>query len=272
MKNADGRKVEATYGGKVKKDKSGNYYYDTGTDKKITVTDPSTGKTFVVSENKVKWVTTGTAKITQKSTKMAETNDARTLLSDNPSAIEIAYASYANHMKSLGNAARKLSLLETGITKDSTAAKTYEKEVASLQEKLTIAKTNSPKERAALRIATSRIQAQKEKNPNMEAEDLKKAKAAAMNQARIETGASKTKVTFTEKEWTAINKGAISNTLLEELLDNADDSYKKLATPKTSKLSSSKQSLIKMLYASGFSYEEIADRVGVSTSAISSYV
>ena len=272
MKNADGSKVEATYGGKVKKDKSGNYYYDTGTDKKISVTDSSTGKTFVVSENKVKWVTTGTAKITQKSTKMAETNDARTLLSDNPSAIEIAYASYANHMKSLGNMARKLSLLETGITKDSTAAKTYEKEVASLQEKLTIAKTNSPKERAALRIATSRIQAQKEKNPNMEAEDLKKAKAAAMNQARIETGASKTKVTFTEKEWDAINKGAISNTLLEELLDNADDSYKKLATPKTSKLSSSKQSLIKMLYASGFSYEEIADRVGVSTSAISSYV
>ena len=59
---------------------------------------------------------------TQKSTKMAETDDARTLISDLGTPMEIVYADYANKMKSLANQARK-EIMTTGKLKYSATAK-----------------------------------------------------------------------------------------------------------------------------------------------------
>ena len=73
---------------------------------------------------------------TQKSTKMAETDDANTLVSKYKHPMELVYADYANSMKSLANKAR-LEMANTGkIAYDRNARKVYQEEVKSLNEKL----------------------------------------------------------------------------------------------------------------------------------------
>ena len=61
--------------------------------------------------------------------------------------------------------------------------------------------------------------------------------------------------------------------MLQSLLANADkDSYMSLALPKTNKISDAKQARIKSLYKAGWTQEEIADAVGVSSSTVSNIV
>lgn len=78
---------------------------------------------------------------TQKSTKMAETRDARTLSSGTPQ--EEVYADYANYMKALANRARK-EMVGTGkIAYSSSAKAAYQSEVDSLMGKLNLALRNA---------------------------------------------------------------------------------------------------------------------------------
>ena len=104
-------------------------------------------------------ITTKTKYRTQKSTNMAETDDAYTLVSEARHPMELLYADYANSMKALGNEARK-EMLSTGkIAYNKSAADTYKQEVSSLNSKLNDAKKNSPRERAAIRMANVEINA-----------------------------------------------------------------------------------------------------------------
>lgn len=210
--------------------------------------------------------------VKEKSTKMSETKDAFLLSSGTQK--EAAYAQYANSVKDLGNKAR-LEYLKTGNLKyDPSANKTYAAEVASLDNKLRIAKSNAPKERMAQLIANSIVKAKKEDNPDMDKDELKKVKSQALAKARVQTGANKHRVDITEKEWEAIQAGAISSNKLTDILKNTDtDKIRKLATPKaTNTLNSAQQSRIKSLTASGATIEQIASALGVSTTTVVKYM
>ena len=94
---------------------------------------------------------------TQQSTKMAETDDAYTLVSYRRTKAELAYAKYANKLKSLANEARK-ELKATGTLKYSPEAKkAYEPEVTRLQSALALANSNKPRERQAQVLANAKI-------------------------------------------------------------------------------------------------------------------
>lgn len=255
MKDANGKDIYATTDGKVIKNKDGSYTYDRGSGKDI-------------------WETRGYKARTQKSTKMYEASDARTLLSDTPNEIERAYADYANHMKALGNQARKESL-RVGTLKTSKEAKQrYSTEVESLKTKLVEARKNAPRERKAQLIARSMVNAAYTENPEMDSDDRKKVRSQAISSAREITGAKRHMVTFTEKEWEAVNKGAVSENFLTQLLDKADqDNYLQLAMPKENRISDAKRSRILALYNAGWSYSEIAKAVsGVSISSVANIV
>jgi len=90
------------------------------------------------------------------------------------------------------------------------AKKVYANEVTSLDIKLDIAKRNKPMEREAQRVATSIIQRKQESNPNMDDDDLKKTRNQALATARVRTGAKKIPVELTDREWEAIQAGAVS--------------------------------------------------------------
>ena len=232
---------------------------------KLYYTDPKTGKE---------------KKRTQKSTQMAETDDAYTLSSGHIT--EERYAKYANYMKNLANTAR-LEMANTKDIKYNASAKiVYHNEVESLNKKLAIALQNAPKERAAQRIANSRVEAKKKamEDKGMTQKeikaDLKKISQKEIIAARIKVGASgkDTRIDITDREWEAIQAGAISASKLNSILNHTDtDKIKERAMPRQQKaLSTAKINKIQQMQKNGYTLDEIASAIGVSTSTVSNYL
>ena len=220
---------------------------------------------------------TGKTKVRmQPSTKMAETDDAYTLVSDANTPQERAYADYANKMKSLANQARK-EMVNTGrISYSASAKETYKNEVNELEARLNVALKNAPRERQAQVIAKSVVEAKKQANPDMSKSEIKKEGQRALIAARTRVGASgkNTKIQFTDRQWEAIQAGAISENKLSQILSFADmDSVRERATPRSkTTLSQTKINKVKSMQASGYTTAQIADAVGCSTSTVSKYL
>lgn len=232
-------------------------------------------------------VTTTTKYRTQKSTRMAETDDAYTLVSEAKHPMEMVYADYANSMKALANKARK-EMVSTGKIKYSSSAKnTYQAEVDSLMGKLNTALLNAPRERAAQRMANyevdSRIKSIMDANPGMTRKeaakviDVKKASQQATTANRKAVGSASRRdrnIDITDREWEAIQAGAISENKLKQILNNTDaDKLRERATPRTTtSLSQAKVNRIKAMSNSNYSLSQIANALGVSPSTVSKYL
>lgn len=217
---------------------------------------------------------TGKTKIrTQPSTKMAETKDARALISDADTPIEREYAGYANKMKSLANQARLEILRTKDIPYSPSAKETYKEEVASLNSKLNVSLKNAPRERQAQLRANSVVSAKKTDNPDMTKAEIKKAGQQALVKARNDVGAKRETIKITDREWEAIQAGAISNNKLQQIITHTDiDALRQRATPRASTtLSQAKINKINTMKASGYTNSEIAEAIGVSTSTVSKY-
>lgn len=260
----------------------------------VTVTDPKTGKKVrmyidpktgekLYTVRKETWTTVDpkTGKVTEhsrstKSTKMAEAKDAFDLVSPDKTKIEMIYAEHANRLKALGNEARKEYLSTGDIAYNREAAKKYATEVQELDDALKIAKLKKPQERRATLIADAVIREKIAQNPELKTDkaELKKKRAQAIQSARSRLGLSRYDINITDRQWEAIQKGAISKTKLEQILQRADGNrVRELATPKQQKaLTSSQQSQIRMLKSRGYTQAEIAKHLGVSTSTVSKYM
>lgn len=248
------------------------------------IIDPETGKqswkvaddlTYEkkVVDKKTGKVKTKTITKTQKSTKMFETDDAYTLVSDSRNPVELAYADYANHLKALANQARKEMVTTPDIPYNPIAKAKYQREVDSLVAKANVALKNAPRERQAQTLANAIVQAKIKDNPDMTNKEKKKAGQQALDKMRRQVGAKRELVQITDKEWEAIQAGAISTNKLKTILNNADmDKVKQLAMPRSTKeLSQAKINHIATLKASGYTNAQIAQKLGVSTSTIIKY-
>lgn len=211
-----------------------------------------------------------------KSTQMAETDDAYKLTSggsrNNPGTVmESIYAQHANTLKGMADEARRESRSIKGTPYNPQAKKIYAKEVASLDAKLDRAMKNKPLERQAQLIANKTISDQTKANPDMSKDEKKRLKQQALSGARYRVGKEPYTINITEKEWDAIQSGAISKSKLSSILDNADmDQVKKYATPKQTKgLSPAKINRARALLNAGFTQAEVADELGISTSTLS---
>lgn len=240
-------------------------------------TDPDAYYTVTKTDKRTGEVTTKTKVVKQKTTKMAATDDAYSLVSEARHPMEIVYADHANFMKTLANNARK-ELSYTGkINYDANAKRIYQPEVDSLMNKLNIALLNAPRERAAQRMANAEIQAKKQQGLLTDKGDEKKAAQRALTKYRAEVGSVKRSdrnIEITDREWEAIQAGAISEHKLKQILDNADvDSLRQRATPRaTTTLSQGKISKIQAMKASNYTIEEIASSIGISPSTVSQYL
>ena len=222
-------------------------------------------------------VTTVTKQRLQRSTRMAETDDAYTLVSDMRHPKELLYADYANSMKDLANQARKEMMTTGKIKYSSSAAKVYENEVRSLEDKLNTSLLNAARERAAQRMANVEVENAKLANPNLSKSDIKKKSQQELTAARQAVGSvarSKRSIQITDKEWDAIQAGAISENQLKKILNNTDvDVLRDKATPRTrTTLSQAKVNKIKAMSASNHTLAEIAKACGVSRSVVSDYL
>lgn len=249
------------------------------------IIDPETGKQTwkvaddVTYEKKVVNEKTGEVKTktitkTQKSTKMYEAEDAYELVSETRNPKELAYADYANKMKALANQARKVMVNTPDISYNREARVKYQPQVTRLDAALNVALKNAPKERQAQTMANAIVQAKKQANPDMTKKEIKKAGQQALDKARRQVGAKRELIKITDKEWEAIQAGAISPNKLKDILNNCDmDVIKQMATPRTKVgLSPAKQGRINALIASGYTTAQIAQALGVSASTITKYL
>ena len=211
----------------------------------------------------------------ENSTRMAETKDARTLISDADTPTERAYANYANQMKALANNARKEYLNTPSAKFNRSAEKTYEAEVNSLKVKLNKALKNAPRERQAQLVANVVIKNKKKENPDIDKKEEKRLRQQAIAAARARFGANRqdVRIDITDREWEAIQSGAISNSLLMKVLANTDmDAVKQRAMPYQGQtVTPSMERRIRAMLSSGRTAAEIADSVGVSASTVNSY-
>lgn len=225
----------------------------------------TSGETYVNAKGE-------TVKRTQRSTKMAETKDARTLSSGTPQ--EEAYAEYANRMKAMANEARLLMINTGRIAYNRSARETYKGEVTHLESQLKVAQMNAPRERKAQLLTNSIVEAKKKDNPDMTKAEVSKEYQRALSASRVQVGAERHTISISDKEWEAIQAGAISENTLSQILNYADiDQVRKLATPRNTKtLSQAKINRIKMLSDYGYTNAQIAKDQGISVSTVNKYL
>lgn len=240
------------------------------------VIDPLTGK-VVYKESGRTYVDPRTGKTVTATTKIKRilaVDDVRSMSSGTLQ--EEAYADYANKMKDLANKARLEYKATPTLKRSASAAKAFEPEVNRLMAALKVAQLNAPLEREAQRIANARVKAKVQANNITDKDEISKIRRAAISDARNSTGASgkRTRITISDGEWTAIQSGAISDTTLSEILRYAEPkTVRERATPRrTTQLSDARISRIKAMANSGHTNAEIAEALGISTSAVSKYL
>ena len=240
------------------------------------VIDPTTGK-VVYKESGRTYIDPRTGKTVAATTKVKRilaVDDVRSMSSGTLQ--EEAYANYANKMKDLANKARLVYKTTPTLKRSASAAKAFAPEVDRLMAALKVAQLNAPLEREAQRIANARVKAKVQANNITDKDEISKIRRSAISDARNTTGASgkRTRITISDGEWRAIQAGAISDTTLSEILRYAEPkTVRERATPRASSaLSDARISRIKAMANSGHTNAEIAEAMGISTSAVSKYL
>ena len=216
---------------------------------------------------------------TDKSTKMYENlvsgKDAIELSSG--SAMEKVYADHANKMYALGNKARKEWLATPNLEYSPSAYKTYRPEVDSLNAKLNIALKNAPNERKAQLVADVVYKQLKESNPSLftDKKEAQKIRAQIIQDTRNRAGTTsraERNIVIGDREWEAIQAGAIHHSKLKQILAHTDlDEIRERATPrenKNRKVSASTLSRARAMLAMGYTQAEVAQACGVSVSTL----
>lgn len=203
-----------------------------------------------------------------KGTNMYETDDAYTLSSG--STIEKYYADYANAMKALANQARAELRRTDKLEYSPTAHKAYAEEVASLSRKLKAAQMNAPLERKAQTLANSTLRIEFAEHPEYDDGQKKKAKSRHLEAARNAVGAGKEKIKITDREWEAIQAGAIHDRKALQIFENSDSKeVRQRAMPRGTTINSAKLAKAKSLLKSDtYTWAEVAEMLGVSVSGL----
>nr|DAP68172.1 MAG TPA: RNA dependent RNA polymerase [Caudoviricetes sp.] len=198
--------------------------------------------------------------------------DAKTLGSGTP--IENMYGDYINALGKMRAKANKVVESTPNMTMNKEAKLQYKSQVESLQNKLNLALSNSPRERQAQLIA-NKVIAEK-RDPNMQKDQLKKLKQQAIAAARVRTGAdgASSRIIIEPDEWKAIQSGAVSTKMLTDIIRFSDsDRLKQLATPKKEDtMSLSNANRAKGMLKNGRTYAEVAEALGVSVSTVQNLV
>ena len=238
--------------------------------------DKETGEKYYTQQKQYYTVkdAKGNLKEVERTTKVARMDtvkDARELIGVG-APVEKIYASYANQCKALANKARLQYVNTPTKTYDPKAAKAYASEVQSLNSKLKVAEANAPRERIAQYNANAIVKAQRQSNPNMTKDDVKKARQRAINSSRNAVSASgqRSQIKITDREWEAIQAGAVSDDKAKRILQKCDqDRVKQLALPHetANKMTPAKVAQAKAMMNT-YTAAQVAEKFGISVSTL----
>jgi hypothetical protein len=238
--------------------KSRKVYIDPNTGEKLFTT---TGETYTNKRGQVVERQTLT-------TQMADSKSAFDLSSGTK--METLYAGYADSLKSMANKARVEMVATPSLQYDREAKLTFSNEVASINAKLRLAERNRPKERKAQLVANKIYRAKLDANPNLDKGQRKRLRQQALTAARARLGAKKPEFPLSDREWLALDMGAISNNKALQVMRYTDlDLIKEHALPRRRYVMTDlKLARAKMMTASGYTPSEIASALGVSPTTI----
>lgn len=198
-------------------------------------------------------------------------------------AIEELYANYSNAMASMANQARKEAWNTSMPKVNKQAAETYSFEVDSINAKLNKALKNKPNERQANIIATNKMRELCKEYPTEfklkygtpeQQKAYKKKAQTYLDEARVKVGSKSYKFDLSDKEYEAINAGALSGTKVKEIIKYVDkDSLMSHVSPRERQtIKPSQVARMNTLEKMGYTREQIADALRVSISAIDNYL
>lgn len=277
---------------------SGRYYlnrkktdligYDGYLDKKTGKVKINLAEEYIDASGKTKRRPTGESlyldpddsRITQATDKVKLLSNVKSLHDISSGTIEERiYADYGDRMKKLAADARRAQhSIDISGFHNRQSENIYKAEVESLKAKVQLSSMNAPRERRAQAIANSLIFEQKKTHPELinDKDTLRKLSNNALKTAREQVGASRKDRSFdiTDKEWAAIQAGAVTKTLMLDVWRFANqDDLKRRAMPRSEhEITGSEKSKIRSMYNSGKTYAEIAQALGLSTSTIAQYV
>lgn len=237
--------------------------------------DPKTGKK-VWTETGESYIDSRGKKVlrTEKAPRMALTDDAYSLSSG--TRMENLYAEHANLLKALASKARKEAVSQPRVKKNPQAARRYSREVAELKAQINVARKAKPLERQAQVIANGVVDAKVRSNPDMSYKDRAKVTAMALKTARQRLGYDRnaTRIRPTPLQYRAIQEGAVSQSMIDQILESADlDHLKSLAMPKqTQPLTRRQANRISIYRKNGSTVAEIADALGISPARVREYL
>lgn len=233
--------------------------------------DPKTGRKVYVPTGRMTTSKSGeVVPRRERINKLSRIDDAHDLVSKYRTPVERHYANYSNEMKTLAGKARLSAAKTPRLKRTPGANKTYAPQVKEIDAALALANRNRPLERQAQVLANAEVKAKRQADPNMIKEVRQKVEYQALANARNRTGAAKTKLVLTDKQWEAIQAGAISDTKLQKVLMIADEArVRELATPRTRlKMTKNKQGRARAMLANGFTRAEVAAQLGVSLTTL----
>ena len=99
-------------------------------------------------------------------------------------------------------------------------------------------------------------------------------KKQILAQSRVKKKKKRNPIKITDREWQAIQSGAIAKSFLNNMLKYIDnDRLMELASPKKSDtLAPGKQSRLRSMARIGYTNSEIADALGISVSTVVKYL
>ena len=195
--------------------------------------------------------------------------------------IEEVYAEHSNRMKALANEARKEARATGRLEQNKTAREVYDDVVGkdgTLAKKIARAELEAPKERQAQIIASNVMRAKEAADPSLRDKDhadkRRKLAAKALDNARDAVNGGRHekryRIELTDREWEAIQAGAISDTQFQKVLRYSDKTkIKERALPRASTgMKATTKSRARVLLNSGYAPSTVAKELGVSVDAL----
>lgn len=251
----------AAQGGAIDKETGELQYVPTG--KTRNKFDPKTG---TYTDEKVF--------VTSKPKKLSLTNDAFTLVRDKADPVERLYAEHANDMKAMANQARLRADRTPSPKMNSKAKEVYRDEVDHLVSQLRVAQKQKPLDRRADVIAGTIVKAKRQDDPLLRTDKdrLKKVERQASAAARARLGLERPVITISDRQWDAIQAGAVSASRLRDILEYADPKrVAELSMPRgNAVMTTALTSRAKAMISAGATTADVAAALGISVSTLKS--
>lgn len=208
----------------------------------------------------------------EKVKRLELTDDAFNLVRDPADPVERLYAEHANEMKRLANQTRLEANSIKAPPRNPQARAVYRDDVDRLVSDLRTALKQAPLDRRAQVYANVTIKMKRQEDPTLrdDRDRMKKVERQALTGARARLGLNKPTIDITDRQWDAIQAGAVSPSMLREILRFTDsERIEKLAMPrKNTVMTKAISSRAKAMLAAGATNADVARALGISVSTL----